>query len=452
MDDQIQASPGKTKTAPPPTNQGLVGWLGTKVGKTLDRIFGSDGPIPTKPLPAPHRDHPNLGKPKPPTLTVVPPSPPVAVAEPGLPLDDETTTDESDVDRPLSPVSADQEKVANLPTESAPTKGLNQKKRPKERKERTPWTLVISDTDNDIETVCLVLWLTGLCDRRGFWNPGIGPVKVVHTGDWLNKFDPDPHALDFFKRLQNTAPPGCSLVLLNGNHELEILKRAEAGEHTPLTPQDLDFIRSQDLIHGDQGVLYVHGYPNCDLLKSLRQFCREGSPLNDFNNLFRKAFYEGSHALFRQNQGLMMVGDIPKPKAYFARINRFGITNGAHVAEMLQELGFDRVIHGHKPCENSLQQDYELKSEIPGIRVINNDNRIKRSGLGGLLINTKGRVSFINPEQMREAGGEKEYRKKLRKILKTRKRDLQKARKEALLTPAAQKMPRLQVVPSRKAA
>ncbi|MBF0127842.1 MAG: hypothetical protein HQM02_11620 [Magnetococcales bacterium] len=286
---------------------------------------------------------------------------------------------------------------------------------------QSTWTLVLSDTDNDFEPVRHHLWLIGLCDRRGCWNPDIPPFRVIHTGDWLNKWSPDPHVLDSFKRLMDTAPAGVEMSLLVGNHELAILRMAEMGLQTPLTAEDLAFIRACDVLHRLGEILFLHGYPSPLLLDLLTQFQQEGTPPDRINTRLHAAFFEGEHALFREEAGLELTGYLRKPKTFYARPGGNGVTIGQQIAAQLRELGITTVIHGHKPVAVT-QTDDELERYLPGVRVINNDNGVRTTGLGALLIDPHGAITFINPDSLSAAGGRRHYRKQLRKLLKTRQR------------------------------
>ncbi len=282
-------------------------------------------------------------------------------------------------------------------------------------------TLVLSDTDNDFRSVLQMLWLTGLCDRNGSWVPGLQHIQVVHTGDWLNKWSPNPYVLDGLKRLQETTPEGCQLILLNGNHELSILQMADKGLRTSLTADDLAFIRRQHLIHVDRDRLFLHGYPSTDLLMILQQWQREQVDKEDWNARLHALFYDGHSPLFRDARGLRLIGDIKNPKLYYAQKSQNGLSRGKQTATLLQEWGLTTVIHGHKPG-SEIQTDHELREEIPGIRLINNDNRIRQTNWGGLLLSDQGYTVFINPYTLRAAGSEKNMRKQLCKWMGTRRK------------------------------
>ncbi len=285
-----------------------------------------------------------------------------------------------------------------------------------ERTERPAYTLVLSDTDNDLEAVQYVLWLVGLCDRRGRWRRGARPLHVVHTGDWLNKFNPNLEVLEFFQRLQSSAPEGCSVVLLVGNHEVEILQRVAAGIRTRLSKAHLEFIRKQDVIHVADNILYLHGYPTINLLSLLFQIKQEEQALNLFNQRFRKAFYGGRYPLFKEREGLEMIGDIRHVNQYYMRTGVDGERYGVRVSRLLHRLGIDTVIHGHRP-NMLIQLDHELGDEIPGIRIVNNDNKASITGFGAAVVDTRGMVRFINPKAMQVLGGEKAFRKQIGRVL-----------------------------------
>ncbi|MBF0460286.1 MAG: metallophosphoesterase [Magnetococcales bacterium] len=283
------------------------------------------------------------------------------------------------------------------------------------------YTLVLSDTDNDLNAVRYVLWLAGLCDRRGHWRKGVRHFCVVHTGDWLNKFNPRPEALEFFQTLQSSAPDSCSVVLLVGNHEVELLQRVASGIRTRLSEDQLAFIRKQNVLHVSRNILYLHGYPTINLLALLLQVQQEHGELSIFSHRLRKAFYEGEHALFKEREGLEMIGDIRRVKQYYMRGGVDGERYGVRVSRLLQQLGIDTVIHGHRP-HVLIQLDHELSAEVPGIRIINNDNKANRTGCGAAVVDWKGYVRFINPKAMYVLGGEKAFRKKICRVLGTGKK------------------------------
>ncbi|MBF0194152.1 MAG: hypothetical protein HQL71_06315, partial [Magnetococcales bacterium] len=207
-------------------------------------------------------------------------------------------------------------------------------------------------------------------------------------------------------------------------HEVEILQKVENHNSLGLSKSELEFIRSQDIMHVCGSNLFIHGYPTFELLRLLAHVKDESGCMNDFNNRFRKAFYEGEYALFREKEGMAILGDIRQAQTYYRSQSSDGHTKGEKISKLLIKLGIDTVIHGHRP-NMMVQQDFEFKLEVPGIRFINNDNKARLSKLGATVLKGDGLVKFVNLREMYWSGGEKIYRKKLKKLLKTRKKDLQ---------------------------
>ncbi|MBF0445336.1 MAG: metallophosphoesterase [Magnetococcales bacterium] len=286
------------------------------------------------------------------------------------------------------------------------------------------FTVVLSDTDNDIKSIQYSLWVLGLVDKGGAWKKGLNNFHLVHTGDWLKKTNPKKEVISLLSNLQETLPDKAEMFILNGNHEVEILQKVENYNSLGLSSSELDFIRNQDIMHVCDNNLFIHGYPTFELLRLLAHVKDETGCMNDFNNRFRKAFYEGEYALFREKEGMAILGDLRQAQAYYRSQSSNSQTNGEKISRLLKKLGIDTVIHGHRP-NMMVQQDFEFKFEVPGIRFINNDNKARLSKLGATVVKEDGEIIFVNMREMYWSGGEKIYRKKLKKILKTRKKDLQ---------------------------
>ncbi|MEO5330440.1 MAG: metallophosphoesterase [Magnetococcus sp. YQC-5] len=278
------------------------------------------------------------------------------------------------------------------------------------------FVVVLSDTDNDIKSVQYALQIVGVCDKNGEWRKKIRDIRVIHTGDWLNKRDPSIEMLDYFRKLVDTVPRSCDLVILNGNHELEILQKAEKGVFSHLGEKRLAFIRSRDLLHVFGKTLFLHGYPTVHLLRFMQQIKDEKKGLNRFNERIRKAFYEGSHALFRKEEGKVLMGNIKQAKHYYRQTCHDNEIQGVKISKLLKSLDIHTVVHGHSP-NILVQKDNEFKFEFPGIRIVNNDNQPKTSLLGAAIVDLKGDVTFLNIREMYWEGGEQKYKKKIRHIL-----------------------------------
>ncbi|MBF0380111.1 MAG: metallophosphoesterase [Magnetococcales bacterium] len=263
-----------------------------------------------------------------------------------------------------------------------------------------------------------------MVDKSGVWKDGLKDFHLVHTGDWLNKTHPKQEVISLLSNLKNTLPDSAKMYILNGNHEVEILQKVENHYTLGLSNNEVDFIRNQDIMYVCGNNLFIHGYPTFELLRLLAHVKDESGCMNDFNDRFRKAFYEGEYALFREKEGMALLGDIRQAQAYYRSKSSKGQTKGIKISNLLKKLGIDTVIHGHRP-NMMVQQDFEFKLEVPGIRFINNDNKARLSKLGATVLKKDGWVKFINLREMYWSGGEKIYRKKLKKLLKTRKKDLQ---------------------------
>ncbi|MBF0272437.1 MAG: metallophosphoesterase [Magnetococcales bacterium] len=279
------------------------------------------------------------------------------------------------------------------------------------------FAVVLSDTDNDLRAVQYALQIVGVCDKDGEWRKGVRGIRVIHTGDWLNKWDPALEMIDYFIHLERTAPKGCGLTILNGNHELDILHRVEQGIYTHLGEKRVKFIRGRDLLHVFGKTLFLHGYPTLHLLRFLLQIREEKKELNGFNDRVRKAFYEGDHALFRKEEGKVLMGNIKRAKMYYQERSHDGEKRGVKLGKLLKELDIHTVVHGHRP-NILVQKDETIEMETPGIRIVNNDNQPKKSLLGAALVDRKGEVYFVNTREMYWQGGEAKFKKMIREILK----------------------------------
>ncbi|MBF0626695.1 MAG: metallophosphoesterase [Magnetococcales bacterium] len=278
------------------------------------------------------------------------------------------------------------------------------------------FAVVLSDTDNDLRAVQYALKIVGVCDKQGEWRKGIHGIRVIHTGDWLNKWAPSLEMIDYFMVLERSAPKGCDLRILNGNHELEILHRVERGQYQHLGEKRVAFIRSRDLVHVFGNTLFLHGYPTLHLLRFLLQILEEKKPLNRFNDRVRKAFYEGDHALFRHEEGKVLMGNIKRARLYYHGCSHDGEKRNAKISKLLKELDIHTVVHGHRP-NILVQKDEAIEMDTPGIRIVNNDNQPKKSLLGAAIVDRKGEVVFVNAREMYWQGGEQKFKKKIREIL-----------------------------------
>ncbi len=265
--------------------------------------------------------------------------------------------------------------------------------------------IVFSDTDNDVACVKNTLRVVGIVNKKGEIDESVDGLEIIHTGDLVDKKNPDPAVIEFWESLRHHAGLiGWQVKIIAGNHELEAWQRITRGETFRLPKIQLarlcGFIEGLDLIHVDDTVLFLHGYPTLGFLRTLLHF-REvtGKDLNRFNeDHFRKAFKSSEaisqYAYVKGKAGEnYILCDVAEASGYYKK-------HGRNVATILKELDIHTVVHGHRPQRSGMQTDYEFARWIPGVRMISNDTKVKARGLGATVIRVKQReepeVVFIN--------------------------------------------------------
>lgn len=247
-------------------------------------------------------------------------------------------------------------------------------------------------------------------------------LSFIHTGDFLDKKEPDLKAVEFWEKLRKKAnDSGAFIHLLAGNHEQEIWQKITNGENYGLPKHSLDslcdLIKSLDLFYVDGPLMFLHAYPTVEFLRVLLHYKQlTGHHINRFNiDHYKKAFksvealnqYSYTRGSSNNNYLLYDPEDI---SAYYRK-------NGLELSNILSELEIDCVIHGHRPQRSGIQSDSEFSKLIPGIRMIGNDTKVKQQGIGATLVRMDiGRamqVIFINSRT-----ANKKNRKKLRHLLR----------------------------------
>ena len=229
----------------------------------------------------------------------------------------------------------------------------------------------LSDIHNDLVAARASLEQRGVVSHDGEWRH---PVSLIITGDSIDKHDPDPEVLRYFAHLRKTAPPGYSVVMLAGNHEIDVLSRAADGEKVGLNEKKIEFLGSMDIVRKQGSVLYLHRYPSLGLVQSLwHQYRTQGGDPDtwDINRRFHEAVSamrhspEHSKAVFREcddggdGQALSGLSSEEYYRKYGSLIGRF-----------LNEMGITTVIHGHKIQKEGGQK---FEQYIPGIFMVNID-------------------------------------------------------------------------------
>jgi len=251
--------------------------------------------------------------------------------------------------------------------------------------------IVFSDTDNDISSVENTLRFAGLLNGNGELTDNLQGTTILHTGDFLDKKDPDNSVAEYWQSFQQYASvKGCQVKLIVGNHEQQIWQKIKAGEqygkNAEQTRRLNSFVEGLDLFYVSGSVLFIHGYPTLEFLQALLHF-REvtGKDLNCFNtDHYRKAF-KSINALRQYSyvkgnrQANYLLYDVADASRYYKK-------KGRMVGAVLAELKIGIVVHGHRPQRTGVQVDYEFCRWIPEVRMIGNDTMVKRKGIGATII------------------------------------------------------------------
>ena len=282
--------------------------------------------------------------------------------------------------------------------------------------------IVFSDTDNDINSVRNTLRFAGILNQKGEFTDNLKGLSIFHTGDLIDKKNPDPAVVEYWQRLQQDAlAKGCHVKLIVGNHEQEIWQKIRDGEKYGMGAKKTrwlnGFIESLDLFYVAGPVLFIHGYPTLEFLQTLLHFKEvTGKDLNCFNaDHYKKAFRSVNavrqYAYVRENRRThYLLYDVADASRYYKK-------KGRVVGAVLAQLKIDIVVHGHRPQRSGVQVDYEFGKWIPKVRMIGNDTMVKRRGIGATVIRvtSSGALEMVFINTKTES---KKLRKKVQKDLK----------------------------------
>ena len=273
------------------------------------------------------------------------------------------------------------------------------------RRASFPRFVVFSDTDNDLDAVDTTLRFAGILGDKSEIDEDIKGLTILHTGDLVDKKEPDLAVVEFWQLMQQDAlRKGCHVRLVAGNHEQEIWQRIHAGRGYGLgddREQKLkNFIENLDLFYVAGPVLFLHGYPTLEFLQAIAHFKEvTGKDLNSFNeDHYKKAFISvramKQYSYVREGRNKKhLLYDITDPSDYYRKKGRL-------IGNILENLGVRIVVHGHKPQRSGRQVDYEFGNWIPNIRMVGNDTNVSRRGIGATVILEKPtgiyEIVFIN--------------------------------------------------------
>lgn len=265
--------------------------------------------------------------------------------------------------------------------------------------------IVFSDTDNDTVSVKSTLRFAGIFNEQDKLVDGLNNLTLFHTGDLVDKKRPDPSVVEYWQSLQQeAAAKDCQVKLIVGNHEQEIWQKIATGKKIGLDERNVrqlkGFIESLDLFYVEGTVLFIHGYPTLEFLRTLQHY-REvtGKALNFFNaDHYRKAFKSSEamrqYAYIREGKRAnYLLYDVMDAARYYKK-------HGRSINALFMELEIQVVIHGHRPQRSGVQVDYEFRKWLPNVRMIGNDTKVRYKGLGATVFSSKSdgtmEVLFIN--------------------------------------------------------
>ncbi len=245
-----------------------------------------------------------------------------------------------------------------------------------EREHRTERFVCLSDIHNDIKAMHASMRQRKLINEEGEWKHGVRGVHLMITGDSINKHGPNPEVLKYLHHLQKTAPEGCRVTVLVGNHELDILTRETRGEDVGLKEKRIDFFGKMQVVSKQGQILFLHRFPSLALVQELEaQYSEQNADVPDgelyINSRFqnavatRKITPEESLAVFQEcdDGGDSNALEGLTEKEYYEK-------HGEEIRTLLERMGVSVVVHGHR---RQVTGGQHFEEYIPGIVMINND-------------------------------------------------------------------------------
>ncbi len=316
----------------------------------------------------------------------------------------------------------------------ARTFGLSERRRvidppmePGNRAERPAFSgrcIVFSDTDNCMNSLKNTLRFAGILNEKDELTDNLEGISIFHTGDMIDKKNPDPSVVEYWQLLQQDAlAKGCHVKLIVGNHEQEIWQKIMTGEKYGMRAEQVhwlnEFIESLDLFYVVGPILFIHGYPTLEFLQTLLHYKQvTGKDLNCFNtDHYKKAFISVSamrqYSYERERRRThYLLYDVADASHYYKK-------QGRVVGAVLAQLKIDIVVHGHRPQRSGVQVDYEFGKWIPKVRMIGNDTMVRSRGIGATVIRVAPSgavdIDFINTKT-----ASKKLRRKVQKDLRER--------------------------------
>jgi len=239
--------------------------------------------------------------------------------------------------------------------------------------------IALADTHNDLEAIIRNLRLHNVIGEDGEWKEGVKNVRIIHTGDVINKEHPDEKSLEYIFHLKKTAPEDCSVEILAGNHEIEYLM-----DHSGKKEEGLgrSLMTEMSLLSHLGPVLFLHGHPSRRLLKEILSYGSLEDGLNAMNEQFHQAItasmWGDNGQLKRFSFKKKDIKGEDKPYQKKIVLQDYYKEHGKEVEGLLLKLGIEVVVHGHASQQSGVQTVGEFKEFMPKVTFINNDVSVSK--------------------------------------------------------------------------
>jgi len=240
--------------------------------------------------------------------------------------------------------------------------------------------IAITDTHNDTEAIKRNLHLHDVVDKDGEWKKKAHNIRIIHTGDVINKEKPEKKSLEYIFHLKETAPETCSVEVLAGNHEISYT----LGKNEP--PEKVgskrEFIAKMSVVSSEGPILFIHGYPTIELLREILSHGSREEGIKAINEQFREAMREsisGNHEKLKRFSYAKSDGsDGEHPLFWKVLPKDYYLKNGKETEELLEKLGIDIVVHGHVSRQEGVQDvgEFQKNNLMTNTTFINNDVRV----------------------------------------------------------------------------
>jgi hypothetical protein len=212
--------------------------------------------------------------------------------------------------------------------------------------------VAIGDLHGDLAGARRALTLAWAIDAQERWVGGT--MRVVQTGDLVDRGDQDREVLELLARVQReAAAAGGELLLLNGNHELMNV----AADFRYVTERSFAAFAGE----GGRGPAFAPGGPFAKQLAERPLFVKVGETVFVHGGILPKHVRYGLDRMNEQTQAWMR-GELPVPPESVIAADGVVWTRAYatlpepcdQLAEVLRALGAKRLVVGHTPQQSGI--------------------------------------------------------------------------------------------------